>query len=750
MFLYCLVFQETDFVCFETGFDKFNIYDVDVLLSSLLEGNDDGENKGMSDHSRVAEDAQGETQPSKEEAAGGEDQTEYHNNSEDLMMGDSSHTSASEPESILDLETESASVREAFESAADTEETPAEDAHVMHETVEEPLPEDLESENNETKDASTAPEEEITAELDVSEQELVTISEAIPELKTTFGATYDAVVTGEETTMNVTPPEEEEREFVEEPSGDEADFMLPGETPLLSLSQEALTTLSSDDLRQQESPPAAQEHENGNPEEEKDLWSSFADPIFSVVTGGERTARDLSSDEEDDDDDDDDEDEEEEKVKQVLKVTRSFEETAEEENPTSEMPNEPVKIEEILEEPPASSPPNDEEETDDDLEKPPVGHTDEDVGDVTGPEEPWEETSKPTGTSTRLMGMLLQDSSAVSEPQKPDLRSVEEPGEQEEEVFKDPDVGDKNANGESINDVTEEEAENKTDGDKEMDNSEDHQNPHTQRRDSSSPDVELGRNFVPEQRRDHLESNGSQSELAVELSPIPEELLPENLEDPEGEKEEETEHLLEDENALSFSNSNSTDSEEASPGAPSLSSPEPEYSDSVMRLTLLRDHFTEQKMGQIQKLLGLQNLFKVEAMFSDLDTELQATRRTHTGATQDIENALEGILETSQNAILDEIERMLDSQENRPNFDQVLDSSDADEETEMLDDFQELAFMLRQKYSTASDSTPLARELGVVQGWTVSYVGVDNFFFYLTFLKHTLVCNDLQKRPDRD
>lgn len=684
------------------------------MLSSLLEGNDDGENKGISDHSQVAEDVQGETQPSKEEAAGSEDQTEHHKKPEDLMMDD---LSASEPEPILDLETESASVSEAFESVADPEEMPTEDAQVRQETIEEPLPEELESENNETKDGSTAPEEGTTAELDVSEQELVTISEAahIPELKTTFGATYDAVVTGEETTKNVTPPEEEEREFEKEPSEDEADFTLPGETPLLSLSQEALTTSSSDDLRQQESPPAALEHENGNPEEEKALWSSFGDAVFSVVTGGERTARDSSSDEEDDD-----EEEEVEKEKQVLRVTRSFEETPEEENLTSELPNEPVNIEEILEEPPASSPPNDEEETNDDLEKPPVGHTDEDEGDVTGPEEPWEETSKPTGTNTRLMDLLLQDSSASSERQKPDLRSVEELGERQEEVFKDPDVGDKNANRESVNGVTEED----TDSDEEMDNSEAHQYPHAEEVEPSSPDVELGRNFVPEvvpeQKHEQLESNRSQLELAVELSPITEEPLPEELEDPEGEKEEETEHLLEDENALSFSNSNSTDSEEASLGASSLSSPEPEYSDSVMRLTLLRDHFTEQKMGQIQKLLGLKNLFKVEAMFSDLDTELQATRRTHTGATQDIENALEGILETSENTILDEIERMLDSQETRPNFDQDLDSGNADEETEILDDFQELAFRLRQKYSTASDSTPLARELDVVQGWTVS------------------------------
>ncbi|KAG8011441.1 Transport and Golgi organization protein 1-like protein [Nibea albiflora] len=142
-----------------------------------------------------------------------------------------------------------------------------------------------------------------------------------------------------------------------------------------------------------------------------------------------------------------------------------------------------------------------------------------------------------------------------------------------------------------------------------------------------------------------------------------------------------------------------------------VSSPEPEYSESVMRLTLLRDHFTEEKMERIQKLLGLKNLFKVEAMFSDLDTELHATRRTLTGThAQDIENALEGILEASENTILDEIEKMLDNQGTKHSYDQHMDTSSMDEETEILDDFQELAFSLRQKYSTASDSTPLATE----------------------------------------
>lgn len=728
-----LVFQETDFVCFETGYDKFNNYDVDVLLSSSLKGSSDDEMKGASDQRRVTEEAQ----PATDEVAGNEEQRERRDNPEDLMRDD---PSASEPAPRPDGETDPASVSEVeFELASEPEESPEGEAQERQETSVESLPDEDKSENSESKVGSMT-----------SEEEPVTTSEAaqVPELKTTFGTTFDAVATDDETTTNVTPYEEEEREFEEKPPEDEADFTLPGETPLLSLSQEALSTPAPEDLRQQESPPAAPEADEENPEE-RNLWGTFGDAVFSVVTGGERTAQYLSSDEEEDDKEVEEEEEEE---KTALKITQSFEETPEDETLTSELPSEPEAIEAALEDPPPSSVPNGEKEADD-SEKPSVGPTGEEDGDGTGPEEGWEETSKPTGTSTSLMDLLSQDSTAVPERQDSDLSSAPEPaeGKQEEEV--DPDVHDRNSNQESRNGVidppdpvidppeavVDEEEDNEMDVHQEMDNSEVHLYPSTEVVDSDSPDVKLSGNIVsevlPDQSHDHFESNESQSELPVEPPQGTEERLSE-LAGAADKEEEETQHLLEDENALSFFQSNTSDSEGLSVEAPppSFSSPEPEYSDSVMRLTLLRDHFTEEKMVQIQKLLGLKNLFRLEAMFSDLDTELQATRRAHTGAMQDIESALEGILEISENTILDEIERMLDSQETKPSDGQNLDSSSVDEETEILDDFQDLAFSLRQKYSTASDSAPLAREPDIVQGWTGSCVGVDRRLDLFLFL----------------
>ncbi|XP_067338781.1 transport and Golgi organization protein 1 homolog isoform X2 [Channa argus] len=208
-----------------------------------------------------------------------------------------------------------------------------------------------------------------------------------------------------------------------------------------------------------------------------------------------------------------------------------------------------------------------------------------------------------------------------------------------------------------------------------------------------------------------LESNNSQQKILVEEPETQKELHTEETEDKDDTEIEqdntEERELLEDENALLLAQSNNKDSDKPSAEA---ETPEPEYSDSVMRLTLLRGHFTEKHMQRFQKLLGLNNLVKVEAMFSDMDTELQATRLSNSGTTQDIENALESILEASENTILDVVEKMLDNWASKHNYDHQTDTSSLDEESEILDDFQELAFSLRHKYSAASDSTPLATE----------------------------------------
>nr|XP_046230060.1 transport and Golgi organization protein 1 homolog isoform X2 [Scatophagus argus] len=712
--------EETDFVCFDTGFDKFDNYNIDLLLgSSLAESN--SENKETSDQSQVAEGEKKETQPTADEVTESEEQTEHHDDYEDVSTVPDDQ-SASLPEPEPDVATESSSMKEAeSETVAtpDVTERSAGHTEVVQENTGESVLENIVSERSESEKS----ELESAARVDVvSDNEPVSVSEGvqIPELKTTLGTTFDAVATDDETTKNVTPYEEEESEHVENPPEDDIDVTV--ETPLLSYSEETVNTPASDDLKKLESPQTAHD-DKPETAEEKNMWTSIGDAVFSVVTGGEPGVHDLSSEE--DEDEDIEEEEAAPKTPQSLEEEKKYVEEM-------ELPKEPENIEPVLQDSFSSSVHTDNKETNDDSEKLFFDRYDESDGEVIGPEE----VLKPTEARTVSVDPASQDdTSAIPDTKKSKHETADEPNEYEEEeegVSEDSEINNDNVGiqdsdivMEHNKDLDNELTENKTVTHQELagietETEKDLSTEETQLDNSNVKDDEKivdgsPHNQVHGQLMTDLESNNSQSELSVEEPDIHEELLTEEDEkdaEIDQEKAEENEELLEDENALSFSQSNDTYSNEPLPitTLPSVSTPEPEYSDSVMRLTLLRDHFTEEKMEQVQKLLGLKNLFKVEAMFSDLDTELQATRRSHTGTTQDIENALEGILEASENTILDEIEKMLDSQSTERKYDPHMDTSALDEETEILDDFQELAFSLRQKYSAASDSTPLATE----------------------------------------
>ncbi|XP_068432806.1 transport and Golgi organization protein 1 homolog isoform X2 [Clinocottus analis] len=570
-------------------------------------------------------------------------------------------------------------------------------------------------EKSKTKEPSTHSHVESVPEEDFAlENEPVTISKGaqIPELKTTFGTTFDAVTTEDEITKSVTPYEEEESENVDNQPEEDVDVI--EETPLLSFSKETINTPASDSLIKHESPPTTHD-EKPEVAEEKTVWTSIGDAVFSVVSGGKRTAQEVSSEE------DDDEDEEAVPTtppsivekKQLISVESS---------------KEPKNIEPALF--------NGDNESDADVIRPPDAS---------------EETLKPTGVpvhhqteaSTRPVDPVSQfDTSAIHKAQNTDDKTTDEPieheedeDEEEEQEEQEEEEEEEEGELEDDNDVSKDsEVNNDNDSIVVMEHSEDldneldeneavpnlelagtetetQQDPITEETESDVKDDEkTADESLPYHTHDHLtinlERNNSQPELSVEGPDIQmEHLSDEEEKEIQDKKEGEKEELLDDENALSFLQSDNKGTEPFPETArPTAPTPEPEYSDSVMRLTLLRDHFTVENMEKLQKLLGLMNLFKVEAMFSDLDIELQAT--SHTGTTQDIESALEA----SENAILDEVEKMLDSRKLTGSYDQHADTGSLDEETEILDDFQELAFSLRQKYSTASDSTPLAKE----------------------------------------
>ncbi|XP_041108601.1 transport and Golgi organization protein 1 homolog isoform X2 [Polyodon spathula] len=149
---------------------------------------------------------------------------------------------------------------------------------------------------------------------------------------------------------------------------------------------------------------------------------------------------------------------------------------------------------------------------------------------------------------------------------------------------------------------------------------------------------------------------------------------------------------------------------------------EPEHSDGVRKLILLKGYFDEKRVERFLKYLGPQHILRVEAMFQDLEDELKLTRQK-SETKEDIEKSLDRILESSETSILDEIEEMLDEREVKYAEIVQMNNNMFDEEAAVLDDFQEMAFYLRQKYSTASDSTPLAPGVQIPESTDSSIVG---------------------------
>ncbi|XP_054910205.1 transport and Golgi organization protein 1 homolog isoform X2 [Poeciliopsis prolifica] len=700
--------EDTDFVCFDTGYDKFDSYDVDLLLGLSVEEND-SENNGTT--GKNTESIEEETKPSVEEVAEIKTQTE-HVKSEELHEDQS----ASLPKLEMNTSSDSFSLKDEGSNTATVPVTEYEGVQQQNVTE---SPVQIMTESSEATDESDV------------ESAPVTISEGvqIPQLKPTLGTTFDAVVTEDEITTKVTPYEEEE---------DSKDLQDPPEegkeeVPLLSFleepKKESSKSISSqeemDSLKEQDKLPPAQKEEP-NASEEKNLWTSLGDAVFSVVTGGETTAEDVSSDE------DEDEDEMEEAA---AEPENSFEKT--EMEPL--LPDNQKYPEDI--EPPPLDPHQSnsvEQEVNETKNNPEKLSFDGNVGDQemsehkdemkqdetsNSPSEPEHHETKESSPSEKPV--LKDDLASTLDDDKSDDETPEDEDELEDpEISKtDDNVQEKTVVENQLLDSVSDE--NRTTSEQELGITESEKVPDqsSELKPSNDSDVTVDQHLItnekPVQINDNIvtdvESNPSQTSVSVEEEEIREQPHVEVDKDEkdagtEEEINEEKEELLEDENALLSAQSDEVIAEKPKEETTQLaeSAEEPEYSEDIMRLSLLREHFTEEKMDHVQKLLGLKNLFKVEAMFIDLDTELKATRLSHTDATRDVESTLENILEASENTILDEIEKMLDSREKKQDEEHHVDTSSLDEETEMLDDFQELAFSLRQKYSTSSDSTPLA------------------------------------------
>ncbi|XP_078505947.1 transport and Golgi organization protein 1 homolog isoform X2 [Lissotriton helveticus] len=137
---------------------------------------------------------------------------------------------------------------------------------------------------------------------------------------------------------------------------------------------------------------------------------------------------------------------------------------------------------------------------------------------------------------------------------------------------------------------------------------------------------------------------------------------------------------------------------------------EPEYSDSVKELQVMRKYLEEKQIERFRKYLGQPNILQVEAMLHDLESELQQARRGNQ-VQDEIEKALDQILESSETTVFGFVEKLLDEREG--GHEELLEKEPSifDDEAILLDDIQEVAYRLRQKYSTIAQRRPLPTEI---------------------------------------
>ncbi|XP_048357566.1 transport and Golgi organization protein 1 homolog isoform X2 [Sphaerodactylus townsendi] len=145
---------------------------------------------------------------------------------------------------------------------------------------------------------------------------------------------------------------------------------------------------------------------------------------------------------------------------------------------------------------------------------------------------------------------------------------------------------------------------------------------------------------------------------------------------------------------------------------------EPEYGESVRELAIMKAFLDEKRIARLQKYLGQQHVFRIESLFYDMELELMLAQKQNNNH-EEIENALDQILESSESNILDVVEKILDSREIENKEEVVKEIDLFDEETALMDDIQELMYSLRHKYSPFSESAPLASPLESEMGSSV-------------------------------
>ncbi|KAM9452937.1 transport and Golgi organization protein 1 homolog [Salvelinus alpinus] len=710
--------EETDIVCFDTGHDKFDSYAIDSLLGSSLLLTDNEElttetlylNKSAESTTVEVDEPPPEVTLLENDEIDRDvpediDKVVEVPDNDDLRHFEALESSLPQPETLDTKGVESNTVLET------TAERIKDYLQKDQQRTEDSVPYSVvEPEEGEIKETPSEPESKDDPELE-NAPDGFSEGRPIPELNTTLGITFDAVTSNDEDTWKVTPYDEES-DKTEYQQDEESDHHLR-ETPLLAFSEESSNleheNIPESDQTDEEDSLSEVPHTQKKDSKDNNLWSAFGDTVFNIVRGGERIAYVAGSEEDDEEDDDEGEITPEEPPK-IEEPKESFgcstsSELIFEEPADSNFSEDAVKV------------PDEDSQT--------LQFEDESEGDIEPSTPPADEASEhtealaenlteddsPVPKQLSQTDMLSDFDSKINESEQ--KQAVEELPIQKEESIDFSQVENSfKQGGTELFRLFREPYQKVLDPSKNTMVKESHQELPIEEEDSIHLEgeeieeelLEDENAVLSSSKTEHTDENDTES-----LSEFGSE-QPNNYTQTDVVSSDVLDVVQHDEAIDIEPEVHETENDAESP-TPSLKdkvldplpNKEAEYSNNVLRLRLLLDRCKEEDMERLQKILGPQNLFRLEFLFFDL--ELKAARRSQTNVSEDIETVLEAILEGSETPILDEIERMLDAHENA---DLQQEAGEFLEEASILDDFQKLVFTLRQKYSTARNSAPMA------------------------------------------
>ncbi|KAM9514722.1 transport and Golgi organization protein 1 homolog [Salvelinus alpinus] len=711
--------EETDIVCFDTGHDKFDSYAIDSLLGSSLLLTDNEElttetlNLNKSAESTTVE----VDEPPPEVTLLENDEIDRDvpedidkvvevPDNDDLRHFEALESSLPQPETLDTKGVESNTVLET------TAERIKDYLQKDQQRTEDSVPYSVvEPEEGEIKETPSEPESKDDPELE-NAPDGFSEGRPIPELNTTLGITFDAVTSNDEDTWKVTPYDEES-DKTEYQQDEESDHHLR-ETPLLAFSEESSNleheNIPESDQTDEEDSLSEVPHTQKKDSKDNNLWSAFGDTVFNIVRGGERIAYVAGSEEDDEEDDDEGEITPEEPPK-IEEPKESFgcstsSELIFEEPADSNFSEDAVKVPD--EDSQTLQFEDESEEGDIEPSTPPADEASEHTEALA---ENLTEDDSPVPKQLSQTDMLSDFDSKINESEQ--KQAVEELPIQKEESIDFSQVENTfKQGGTELFRLFREPYQKVLDPSKNTMVKESHQELPIEEEDSIHLEgeeieeelLEDENAVLSSSKTEHTDENDTES-----LSEFGSE-QPNNYTQTDVVSSDVLDVVQHDEAIDIEPEVHETENDAESP-TPSLKdkvldplpNKEAEYSNNVLRLRLLLDRCKEEDMERLQKILGPQNLFRLEFLFFDL--ELKAARRSQTNVSEDIETVLEAILEGSETPILDEIERMLDAHENA---DLQQEAGEFLEEASILDDFQKLVFTLRQKYSTARNSAPMA------------------------------------------